>query len=109
MKFLVDAQLPPALARMLCELGQEAVAVREVALRHAEDGPVWQYTLDHRVVIVTKDEDFPERSLRSAAAPQVVWLRIGNCSNRALFAWFRPLWPEIERRLLAGDRIVEVR
>ena len=54
---------------------------------------------------MTKDEDFPERS---PAPPQILWLRIGNCSNRALFAWFRPLWPDIERRLLAGDRIVEV-
>ncbi len=109
MKFLVDAQLPPALARLLCELGQAAVAVRDVGLRQADDGPIWQYALDHGVIIASKDEDFPERSLRSPAPPQVLWLRIGNCSNRALFAWFQPLWPEIERRLLAGDRIVEVR
>ena len=109
MNFLVDAQLPPALAGLLCDLGHEAVAVREVGLREAEDGPIWQYALEHGVAIVTKDEDFPERSLRSPAPPQIVWLRIGNCSNRALFAWFRPLWPEIERRLAVGDRIVEVR
>ena len=65
--------------------------------------------VEHGEVIVTKDEDFPERSLRSPLPPSVVWLRIGNCSNRALSAWFRPLWPEIGRRLTAGDRIVEVR
>lgn len=109
MKFIVDAQLPPALAGLLCELGQEAVAGRDSGLREAEDGPIWQYALEHGAVIVTKDEDFPERSLRSPAPPGVLWLRIGNCSNRALFAWLRPLWPEIERRLAAGDRIVEVR
>lgn len=108
MKFIVDAQLPPALARLLCDLGQEAVAVREVGLREADDYPIWQYALEHDSVIVTKDEDFPERSLRSAAPPQILWLRLGNCSNRALFAWFTPLWPEIEQRLRAGDRIVEV-
>jgi len=108
-KFLVDAQLPPGLAGLLRELGHEAVAVRETGLRQAEDGSIWQYALEHGVVIVSKDEDFPERSQRSPAPPQVLWLRIGNCSNRALFAWFRPLWPEIERPLLAGDRIVEVR
>jgi Domain of unknown function (DUF5615) len=64
-KFLVDAQLPPALARLLGELGQEAAAGRDVNLREAEDGPIWQYALEHSTVIVTKDEDFPERSLRS--------------------------------------------
>ena len=109
MKFIVDAQLPPALARLLCELGQEAVAVRDVGLREADDGPIWQYALEHGTVIVSKDEDFPERSLRSPAPPQILWLRIGNCSNRALLDWLRPLWPEIENRLVAGDRIVEVR
>lgn len=109
MKFIVDAQLPPALAELLGELGQEGAAVREVGLRETDDGPIWQYALDHGLVIVPKDDDFPERSLRNSAAPQVLWLRIGNCSNRALFGWFRPLWSEIERRLLAGDRIVEVR
>ncbi len=53
MKFLGDAQLPPALARLLGELGPEAVAVRDVNLREAEDGPIWQYALEHGTVIVT--------------------------------------------------------
>ena len=109
MKFIVDAQLPPALALLLCELGHEAVAVRDAGLREAEDGPIWQYALEHGAIIVTKDEDFPARSLRSPAPPGVLWQRIGNCSNRALLAWLRPLWPEIERRFAAGDRLVEVR
>ncbi len=86
MRFPVDAQLPPALAGLLGELGQEAVAAREVGLRDADDGTIWQYALTHGAVILTKDEDFPERSLRSPSPPQVVWIRIGNCSNRALFA-----------------------
>ncbi len=33
MKFLVDAQLPPALARWLAEAGFEAQAVREIIPR----------------------------------------------------------------------------
>ncbi|MEO8351909.1 MAG: DUF5615 family PIN-like protein, partial [Chthoniobacteraceae bacterium] len=70
--------------------------------------PSVQYALEHDTGIVTKDEDFPERSLCSPAPPQILWLRIANCSNRALFDWFHPLWPDIERRPLAGDRIVEV-
>ena len=108
-KFIVDAQLPPALAELLRELGQDAVAVRDIGLRDFEDGAIWQYALEHGTIIVTKDEDFPERSLRSPAPPSVIWLRIGNCSNRALSAWFRSLWPEIERRLITGDRMIEVR
>ena len=58
---------------------------------------------------MTKDEDFPERVLRSQAGPPVVWLRIGNSTKRGLLTWFAPLLPDILRELAAGRRIVEVR
>ncbi|QYM77618.1 DUF5615 family PIN-like protein [Horticoccus luteus] len=37
---MVDAQLPPALARWLAEAGCEAQAVREIGLRGAVDGAI---------------------------------------------------------------------
>ena len=55
MKFVVDAQLPPALARLLREAGCDAFAVREIGLREASDA----------AAIITKDEDFAERCLCS--------------------------------------------
>jgi predicted nuclease of predicted toxin-antitoxin system len=39
----------------------------------------------------------------------VVWLRIGNCSNRALRAWLEPLLPAIVSQIEQGDRLLEVR
>ena len=39
----------------------------------------------------------------------VVWVRVGNCTNAALLRWFSPLWPEIRRRLEAGEQLIEVR
>jgi predicted nuclease of predicted toxin-antitoxin system len=41
-KFLVDAQLPPALAYWLIEAGCEAQAVREIGLREG-DGAIWRH------------------------------------------------------------------
>lgn len=41
--------------------------------------------------------------------PPIVWLRIGNCTNRSLFAWLEPLLPEIVRQLESGQRIVEIK
>jgi hypothetical protein len=38
-----------------------------------------------------------------------VWLRIGNRTNRVLFAWLEPLWPEVIRQLQEGQHIIEVR
>lgn len=107
MRFLVDAQLPPILARFLEEQGLEARAVREVGLRDASDTAIWHFAARDGWIIVTKDEDFPERVLRSHAGPQVVWPRIGNSTKRELLAWFAPLPPDILRELAARRRIVE--
>jgi len=108
-KIIIDAQLPPALAKMLCEQGADAVAVRDIGLRDASDSEIWHYALQHQAAIVTKDEDFVERSLSSPQAPVIIWLRIGNSTNRVLQTWVLPLWPEILRRIDAGDRVIEVR
>jgi predicted nuclease of predicted toxin-antitoxin system len=41
MKFLVDAQLPPALAHWLRERGHAAEHVEDVGLSSAEDVDIW--------------------------------------------------------------------
>ncbi len=86
MRFLVDAQLPPSLARFLETQGHEAKAVREVGLREAEDPAIWSFALSGSWIVVTKDEDFAERALQAPSGPQVLWLRIGNSTNRVLLA-----------------------
>lgn len=58
MRFLVDAQLPPALARFLEGQGHEARAVRELGLRDADDTAIWTFAERDGRIIVTKDEDF---------------------------------------------------
>jgi predicted nuclease of predicted toxin-antitoxin system len=109
MRLLVDAQLPPALVAWLGERGHSASAVRDVGLRDADDGSIWNFDVKGGWTVVTKDEDFVARCLLEAAAPAVVWLRIGNCTNRSLFKWLEPLLPSLIARLRAGDRIVELR
>jgi predicted nuclease of predicted toxin-antitoxin system len=107
-KFLVDAQLPPALARWLREAGHEAFHVEELGLREASDSTIWARALQNGAIIVTKDEDFAARSLQVAAAPVTVWLRIGNTTNRALRSWFEPRLPGIVGLLEQGGRLIEV-
>lgn len=109
MRFLVDAQLPPALASWLGEKGFSATAARELGLRDSDDGSIWNFARTGGWTVVTKDEDFISRCFTSADAPGVVWLRIGNCTNRVLFAWLGPLLPGIIERVAAGIRFVEVR
>jgi predicted nuclease of predicted toxin-antitoxin system len=109
MRFLVDAQLPPALAQCIAGKGQSASAVRDQGLRNSDDGSIVNFAKKNDWIVVTKDDDLVERSLGREDGPRVLWLRIGNSTNRALFAWLDPHWPEIVRRLQEGQRVIEVR
>ena len=72
MLFLVDDQLPPALARFLSDEGHSAEHTADVGLRGAPDDVVWDYANLNGAVIVTKDRDFPAiaRSIRADLTTQ---------------------------------------
>ena len=61
----------------------------------AEDFVIWNHALGVDAIIVTKDEDFAERTARTAVGPVIVWLRIGNATNRALLEWLEPRWSSV--------------
>lgn len=109
MRFLIDTQLPAALAGWLRDRGHQAEHVLDVALAQGKDRQIWDYAGQHKAVIVTKDEDFAEWVRRGRPGPSVVWLRIGNSSKRVLLTWFGPLVPVIVQKLEQGDRLIEVR
>jgi predicted nuclease of predicted toxin-antitoxin system len=109
-KFLVDAQLPPALASWLREAGHEAAHVETIGLRDADDRSIWDHAARAGVTIVTKDEDFAARAAHAVDAdrPVIVWLRVGNTTNAALQAWLERRLPDILEILKQGHRLVEV-
>ena len=109
MRFLVDAQLPPALAKWIAEKGYSASAVRDQGLRNSDDGSIVNFSTESDWVVVAKDDDIVERAIGRKDGARVVWLRIGNSTNRALFAWLEPLWSEVVRQLEQGQRVIEVR
>jgi predicted nuclease of predicted toxin-antitoxin system len=73
MRFLVDAQLPPALARWLAEGGHTAEHVFDIGLHTASDQILWDYALSSEAVIITKDEDFAIRRMHTDVGPAIVW------------------------------------
>lgn len=109
MRFLVDAQLPPALAALLRERGHDAVHVTEIGPANATDRALWEYAIEHEAVIVTKDEDFADMVAMGREAPVVVWIRVGNTRRVALLAWFAPLLDQITEMVGAGHRLIELR
>lgn len=109
MKFLVDAQLPPALARWIASQGHHAVHIFDLGLHTADDPVVWRCAEADDSIIVTKDEDFVDRWLLSNEPVRLAWLRKGNCSTRALLEWLQPLWAETVKRLEQGEKLIELR
>ena len=59
MKFLIDNQLPTALARFIDdELGAEAVHVLDLNMDRCADTEIWLYASKHGFIVISKDEDF---------------------------------------------------
>lgn len=83
MRFLVDAQLPPALARWLAAKGHEAEHVGDKGMQAASDTAIWDFALASSAAIVAKDEDF---------AP----------------AWFETILPDVVAALARGETLIEV-
>ena len=108
MRFLVDAQLPPALARCLAELGHTAEHVFDIGMQQASDRVIWKKALETGAVIVTKDEDFIQLGL-GIAGPPVVWLRLGNLGRIALLDRIGKTIPQIVKAIESGESVVEIR
>jgi predicted nuclease of predicted toxin-antitoxin system len=108
MRFLVDAQLPPALARLLVAEGFAAEHVYDIGFDQAEDGAIWDYANDTKATIITKDEDFIILASVRLDGPPIVWVRLGNTTKQALLAWFKPLLPAIIKALESGEKLVEL-
>jgi predicted nuclease of predicted toxin-antitoxin system len=108
-KFLVDNQLPSALAEHLRMRGLDCQHVSDIALAEASDMQICRYAEDQERVIISKDEDFLHLANRPEQKVRIIWVRLGNCRTSALIEAFEKFWPTVESCLTAGDRIVELR
>jgi predicted nuclease of predicted toxin-antitoxin system len=109
LNFLVDSQLPPALARWISAQGHHAIHVAGLGLEADDDSVIWQHARKEKTIIISKDEDFADRWLLNNDGVALLWIRKGNCSNRALMDWLEPLWPDVLRRLEQGEQLIELR
>jgi predicted nuclease of predicted toxin-antitoxin system len=108
MRFIVDAQLPPALARWLAANGHEAEHVADRQMQAASDAVIWDFALQASVAIITKDEHFAQRKALTDIGPTVIWIRLPNTRRRELLSWFETMLPEILSALERGETLIEV-
>ena len=72
MKFLVDNQLPLALARHLEAKGVSCLHASDVSLTEATDRDIWNYAATNDCVVISKDEDFLHLSIADPTGPALI-------------------------------------
>ena len=109
MKFLVDNQLPAALARFLNSRGHDAQHVLDLQMDEANNPDIWSHAVSQGRALVSKDEDFLHLASRPGASGAFVWVRLGNCRKQVLLAAFERALPAIVTAQEEGQRVIEVR
>jgi predicted nuclease of predicted toxin-antitoxin system len=64
-------------------------------LDQADDLVIWDRAKRDGFCIVSKDDDFLQRSSLEGAPPKVIWLRVGNCPTARIEALLRSRLSEI--------------
>lgn len=107
--FLVDNQLPIALARWLSSAGYNASHVVYIGFESCSDKAIWAYAQKHNLTIISKDDDFRILSdQQGSVPPQVIWVRLGNCRKEKLLQVFSSLLPELVSMIEQQERLIEL-
>lgn len=108
-KLWLDSQLSPSLAAWIVErFGVDASTVTALRLEPPTDHAIFEAVRKPESVIVTKDEDFADIVARRGPPPQVLWVRCGNVSNRAMRVLLEQCLPRALDHVRRGDAIVEL-
>ena len=93
----------------LSTAGHDASHLHAVLPPEAKDIDVALEANRRQAILVSKDEDFADLSRRGILTGPLLWIRLGNTTNVALWKKLAPLLSEIESAFAAGEKIVEVR
>jgi predicted nuclease of predicted toxin-antitoxin system len=86
MKLLLDQNLSRKLVDSISDLFPESCHLTAVLPESSDDRTIWNYAKDNGFIIVTKDDDFEQRSILYGHPPKVIWIRLGNCKTEDIEA-----------------------
>lgn len=81
MKLLFDQNISRKLVKLLDDVFPDSKPISAVLSENSEDSEIWNYAKENGYVIVTKDDDFEQRSILFGHPPKLIWLRLGNCKT----------------------------
>jgi predicted nuclease of predicted toxin-antitoxin system len=83
-KLLLDQNLSRRLLPALESLFPDSSQAQLLGMATATDKDLWSFAKTNGFLIVTKDSDFVEMSALYGYPPKVIWLNLGNVSNRVV-------------------------
>jgi predicted nuclease of predicted toxin-antitoxin system len=107
LRFLVDTQLPPALASYIGAKGYDSIHTTSFKDGHLlQDKAISDIAIKENRIIVTKDHDFLERFAIHGSPPRVLLLQFGNISNPNLIGYFERETDRLMSLFLDGSSLV---
>ncbi len=89
MKFIVDAQLPRSLSKLLTDKGHDSIHTLELPERNATDDLIInEISLREERIVISKDSDFYNRFFRKLEPHKLLYLTTGNITNKELLEIF---------------------
>jgi predicted nuclease of predicted toxin-antitoxin system len=90
MRFLLDAQLPRKLSRLLATLGHDSIHTLDLPNQNrTSDAEINLLAASHDRVVVTKDADFVDSHLLLGQPPKLLLVSTGNIANEPLLTLFQ--------------------
>ncbi len=96
MKLLFDQNLSHKLVLLMGDIYPGSQHVRLLDLHRESDAVIWSFAKENDFIIVSKDNNFHQRSFLYGYPPKVVWLRFGNCSTLEIEASLRSHLADLE-------------
>ncbi|HKR61950.1 MAG TPA: DUF5615 family PIN-like protein [Pyrinomonadaceae bacterium] len=101
--------MSPAIAAWISsDFAVNAIAIRDLGLRDAEDKEIFESARQENTIVMTKDSDFVLLLDRLGAPPQVIWVTCGNTSNARLKEILTATLPKALELLKSGEELVEI-
>ncbi len=78
MKLLLDENISARLIKTLVKDFPDSSHIDYLKMQGSTDTSIWDYAKQENYTIVSKDNDFRQRSFLFGAPPKVIWLSVGN-------------------------------
>jgi len=78
MKLLLDENISLKLVKFLQKDFPESSHISFLDMQGSTDTQIWEFAKQDGYIIVSKDNDFRQRSFLLGFPPKVIWLSIGN-------------------------------